>query len=119
MNTLSIQRPRPSMEIATPAPARAPMKAAEVNCEPWSVLKISGLPNLASASSSAARQNETASRPPRHRAALIRPGIGIVDGARAVGKAIDRISRDRAQSHDAVNHCGGDGRDRIKNAIGG
>jgi hypothetical protein len=59
MNTLSIQRPRPSMEIAMPASASAPVKAAEVNCEPWSVLKISGLPNFASASSSATRQNET------------------------------------------------------------
>jgi hypothetical protein len=34
------------------------VKATEVNCEPWSVLKISGLPNFARASSSAARQNE-------------------------------------------------------------
>src|SRR5271165_1076820 len=59
MNTLSIQRPRPSMEIATPASASAPVKATEVNCEPWSVLKISGLPNRARASSSADRQNET------------------------------------------------------------
>jgi hypothetical protein len=58
MKTLSIQRPRPSMEIATPASASAPVKGAEVNCEPWSVLKISGLPNFARASSSAARQNE-------------------------------------------------------------
>ena len=40
MNTLSLQRPRPSIEIATPASASAPVKAAEVNCEPWSVLKI-------------------------------------------------------------------------------
>jgi hypothetical protein len=47
------------MEIATPASASAPVKAAEVNCEPWSVLKISGLPNFPRASSSAARQNET------------------------------------------------------------
>jgi hypothetical protein len=47
------------MEIATPALASAPVKAAEVNCEPWSVLKISGLPNLAKACSSADRQNET------------------------------------------------------------
>ena len=47
------------MEIATPASASAPVNAAEVNCEPWSVLKISGLPNLASASTSAERQNET------------------------------------------------------------
>jgi len=59
MNTLSIQRPRPSMEIATPTWASAPVNAAEVNCEPWSVLKISGLPNFARASSSAARQSET------------------------------------------------------------
>jgi hypothetical protein len=59
MNTLSIQRPRPSMEIATPASMSAPVKAAEVNCEPWSVLKISGLPNPVRASSSAARQNDT------------------------------------------------------------
>jgi hypothetical protein len=43
----------------TPAAASASVKAAEVNCDPWSVLKISGFPNLASASSSAARQNET------------------------------------------------------------
>jgi hypothetical protein len=34
MNTLSIQRPRPSIEIVTPASASAPVKAAEVNCEP-------------------------------------------------------------------------------------
>jgi hypothetical protein len=47
------------MEIAMPASASAPVKAAEVNCEPWSVLKISGLPNFASASSSATRHNET------------------------------------------------------------
>jgi hypothetical protein len=31
------------MEIVTPALMSAPVKAAEVNCEPWSVLKISGL----------------------------------------------------------------------------
>src|SRR6476646_6692343 len=41
MNTLSIQRPRPSMEIATPASARAPVKAAEVNCEPWTPFCLS------------------------------------------------------------------------------
>jgi hypothetical protein len=35
------------MAIATPASASAPVKAAEVNCEPWSVLKISGLPTQA------------------------------------------------------------------------
>src|SRR6476619_2838440 len=58
MKTLSIQRPRPSMEILIPAPANAPVKAALVNWLPWSVLKISGLPYRARASSSAARQNE-------------------------------------------------------------
>jgi hypothetical protein len=35
------------------------VKTTEVNCEAWSVLKISGLPNLARASSSVERQNET------------------------------------------------------------
>ena len=41
MNTLSIQRPRPSIEIATPASASAPVKAAEVNCEPWTPFCLS------------------------------------------------------------------------------
>src|SRR5271166_6542793 len=41
MNTLSIQRPRPSMEIATSASARAPVKAVEVNCEPWTPFCLS------------------------------------------------------------------------------
>src|SRR6201987_1405432 len=41
MNTLSIQRPVPSMEMATPASARAPVKAAEVNCEPWTPFCLS------------------------------------------------------------------------------
>src|SRR6267143_4617106 len=40
MNTLSIHRPRPSIEIVTPAAARVPVKAALVNWLPWSVLKI-------------------------------------------------------------------------------
>ena len=35
------------------------MKAALVNCEPWSVLKISGWPKRASASSRASTQNAT------------------------------------------------------------
>ena len=58
MKTLSIQRPRPSIEMRTPAWISAPVKSALVNWLPWSVLKISGLPYLASASSSAATQNE-------------------------------------------------------------
>jgi hypothetical protein len=57
MKTLSIQRPRPSMEMRIPALASRPVKAALVNCEPWSVLKIAGRPNRASASSRASTQN--------------------------------------------------------------
>ena len=34
----------PSMLIAMPLLASTPVKAEPVNCEPWSVLKISGLP---------------------------------------------------------------------------
>src|SRR4051794_36109451 len=56
MNTLSIQRPRPSIEILIPAAPSVSGKAALVNCEPWSVLKISGRPNRASASSRASTQ---------------------------------------------------------------
>jgi hypothetical protein len=32
------------MLIATPLPASTPVKAPPVNCEPWSVLKMSGFP---------------------------------------------------------------------------
>jgi hypothetical protein len=32
------------MLIAIPLPASTPVKAASVNCEPWSVMKISGVP---------------------------------------------------------------------------
>ena len=42
-----------------PAAASMPVKAALVNWLPWSVLKISGRPKRASASSSASTQNET------------------------------------------------------------
>jgi hypothetical protein len=58
MNTLSIQRPRPSIEMRTPASISTLVKSALVNWLPWSVLKISGLPYRASASSSAATPNE-------------------------------------------------------------
>src|SRR5712675_1996197 len=59
MNTLSIHRPRPSIEMRTPAAPSVPVKAALVNWLPWSVLKIAGLPKRASASSSADTQNDT------------------------------------------------------------
>src|SRR5690242_2877024 len=59
MNTLSIQRPRPSMEMRIPESASAPVKAALVNWLPSSVLKISDQPNRAKASSSAETQNAT------------------------------------------------------------
>src|SRR5215510_14704763 len=39
MNTLSIQRPRPSIEILTPVAVSVPVKAALVNWLPWSVLR--------------------------------------------------------------------------------
>jgi hypothetical protein len=56
MNTLSIQRPLPSMQIRQPVAFSRSSQTAEVNCAPWSVLKISGVPKRASAPSSAARQ---------------------------------------------------------------
>src|SRR6266511_1372982 len=55
MNTLSIQRPRPSIEMRTPAALSTPVKAALVNWRPWSVLKISGVPKRASAEHRPAR----------------------------------------------------------------
>ena len=45
------------MLMATPAFNRTPVNSWLVNCEPWSVLKISGLPWRASASSRASTQN--------------------------------------------------------------
>jgi hypothetical protein len=44
--------------MRTPAAASVPVKAALVNWLPWSVLKIAGVPKRASASSSAATQND-------------------------------------------------------------
>ena len=60
--SLSIQRPLPSMLIATPAAFSGVIHSSLVNCDPWSVLKISGGPNLLSASSSASTQKSA-----RHR----------------------------------------------------
>ncbi len=56
-NTLSRQAPLPSMLMAMPLAVSTPMKAWPVNCEPWSVLKISGLPWHARASCSVSMQN--------------------------------------------------------------
>jgi hypothetical protein len=44
------------MLIAMPALTSTPVNAAPVNCEPWSVLKTSGLPWRAMASSSVSTQ---------------------------------------------------------------
>jgi hypothetical protein len=59
MNTLSIQRPLPSIDIRTSAAVSTSVNRGEVNWPPWSLLKIPGLPNRASASSSAAMQKST------------------------------------------------------------
>ena len=45
------------MLIAMPFLISRPVNAAPVNCEPWSVLKISGLPCFTSASSNVSTQN--------------------------------------------------------------
>ena len=49
----------PSMLIVTWCRLRMPVKSSLVNWLPWSVLKISGRPNRANASSSAETQNDT------------------------------------------------------------
>ena len=46
------------MLILTPRASSTLVKASAVNCEPWSVLKISGWPKRDRASSSASTQNE-------------------------------------------------------------
>ena len=48
---LSRYRPRPSMEQRAPAASTRAVKATLVNCDPWSVLKISGTPRRSAASS--------------------------------------------------------------------
>jgi hypothetical protein len=42
MKMLSMKRPRPSIEIATPAVTSLLVKASAVKVEPWTVLKIRG-----------------------------------------------------------------------------
>ena len=56
MNTLSSQRPLPSMLIFTPASFSTPVNPSPVNWLPWSVLNISGLPYFANASANASTQ---------------------------------------------------------------
>ena len=55
---LSMQRPRPSILIAIWRPANSPVNCSEVNCEPWSLLKMSGRPRR-KARFSASTQNFT------------------------------------------------------------
>ena len=56
MNTLSIQRPLPSMLIRTPAAFNVSIHSPLVNCDPWSVLKTSGFPYFPNASCKASTQ---------------------------------------------------------------
>src|SRR5690606_7699005 len=46
MKMLSSARPLPSMDIWTSFALSAPTNTQDVNCDPWSVLNISGLPCL-------------------------------------------------------------------------
>jgi hypothetical protein len=59
MNTLSTQRPRPSMLIRIPCSESLAVKASLVNWLPWSELKICGSRYFTSASSRASRQKST------------------------------------------------------------
>ncbi len=54
--TLSRHAPLPSIEMAPSAFFSTAVKLMEVNCDPWSVLTISGLPYQASGSSTASMQ---------------------------------------------------------------
>ena len=56
-STTIVEAPLPSMLIAMALSVSAPVNAAPVNCEPWSVLKISGLPYFTKASCSVSTQN--------------------------------------------------------------
>src|SRR5215203_202525 len=92
MNTLSIHRPRPSMEMRTPAALSTSVKAKLVNWLPWSVLKISGGPCRTSASSKAATQNSASKlldKPSQHLPA---------------GPVHDRHQVQKAPAHRDVGH---------------
>ena len=54
---MSRHAPFPSIEMAIPVFFNTVVKSIEVNCDPWSVLKMSGLLCRASASSTASMQN--------------------------------------------------------------
>jgi hypothetical protein len=56
-NILSSARPLPSMLIAIPSRLRTFVNDSPVNCAPWSLLKISGLPCIRNASSRQSTQN--------------------------------------------------------------
>ena len=58
MKMLSMKRPRPSIEIAILAASSLPVNTVLVNCAPWSVLNIRGLPYFCKASFRASTHNE-------------------------------------------------------------
>ena len=95
MKTLSIHRPRPSMLMRTSAWRSTLVKACDVNWQLWSVLKISGLPNRASASFSAATQ---------------KPASIVFDnrqGQHLAGRPVhDRHQVEEATAHGDVGHVG-------------
>jgi hypothetical protein len=72
MNTLSIHRPRPSIETRMPASCNNDTNRGLVNWLPWSVLKISGAPKLSIASATAAMQNSTSMVFDTHHASTLR-----------------------------------------------
>src|SRR5262245_32600849 len=84
MNTLSIQRP--PIEILTPVAVSVPVKAALVNWLPWSVLKISGRPKRAKASSSAETQNDVSIVFDRRQASTAR--LAQIDDRHQIQKAL-------------------------------
>jgi len=68
------------MLIATPASLSRLIHSSLVNCDPWSVLKISGTPNFEIASSSASRQKSAVSvlESPKARTLRLAPAHGVI-----------------------------------------
>ena len=58
---MSMQRPLPSMLIVIALCSSMPVNSLLVNWQPWSVLKISGVPYCANASSRASTQKSAPS----------------------------------------------------------